>query len=291
MLLVAKEHLRRATTEECAAAEMIAKDATLTADQKNYEDRTKNPEAAGPPVIPVATPADDEEVYERRDYNMKRIVMSQAGGPNPERITRQEVFDWATGRRLDNRAVHGLPSEILCAKLPAGVRSTLTRLYYRRQGELAVLLPEARLPLVVEDAAEQLALEIAGPGEDEDQVMLEDVRPAALELEAPREDQGRVAQPQAVRRKAAFDDVPISFKRPRVQEVPVGVTQLPQIAMFAVLKTRGKDEWLDMGCVQGLSRMLGRRVLGVKFRAKQRRELFDHSRHRSDHRLSVMLPT
>ena len=247
-------------------------------------------------MIPVATPADDEEVYERRDYNMKRFVMSQAGGPNQERLTRREVFDLATSRRLDNRVVHGLPSEILCAKLPARVRNTLTRLYYRRQGELAGLLPEARLPLVVEDAAGQLALEIAGPGADENQVMLEDVRPAALELEAPREDQGRVAQPQsmlensqAVRRKAASDDVPISFKRPRVQEVLVCVTQLPQIAMFAVLKTRGKDEWLDMGCVQGLSRMLGRRVLGVDVHAKQRRELFDHSRHRSDHRLSVML--
>ena len=86
--------LRRATTEECAAAEMIAKDATLTADQKNYEDRTKNPEAAGPPVIPVATPADDEEVYERRDYNMKRFVMSQAGGPNRNESRAERFLTW-----------------------------------------------------------------------------------------------------------------------------------------------------------------------------------------------------
>jgi len=299
VLLVAKEHLRRATTEERAAAETIAKDATLTANRKNYEDLTKTPEVRGPMVIPVPTPADDEDVYERRDYNMKRFVMSQGGGPKAEQVTRREVFDLVTGERIDNRVVCGLPSETLCSRLPQGVRNILTRLYYRRPGRTAALPPEARLPLAVEDAAEHLALEAPASGGDEDQLMLEDgpLEPVVSEqlgvgdeLQTPLlalEDE------QGTRRKAVqsevLDDVPAQFKRPRVQEVPVGVTQLPLVAMFAVLKSRGKDEWLDGDCVQGLGRMIGRKVLGARVHTRRRRNLFEHPKHHGNHRLSVML--
>ena len=91
-----------------------------------------------------------------------------------------------------------------------------------------------------------------------------------------------------VKHRALLDDVPVSFKKPRVQEIPVGLAQLPHVALFAV-KAKDEDKWLDTRCLGGLSRLLGRRVLGAKVHARSRSELFDHPGHRHNRRLSVMM--
>ena len=59
VLLVAKDQLRLATTEEAAAYELISKDMVLTADPKTYQDMTGatppvRRAAAQPPAAPVA---------------------------------------------------------------------------------------------------------------------------------------------------------------------------------------------------------------------------------------------
>ncbi len=56
-----------------------------------------------------------------------------------------------------------------------------------------------------------------------------------------------------------------------------------------MVKAKGEDKWLDTRCLRGLSRLLGRRVLGAKVHARSRSELFDHPGHRHNHRLSVMM--
>ena len=107
-LLVAKEDLRHATLEECAAADVIASDAILTGEQKNYEEVPRSQgngregsSANNTPTIPEANPEPGERVYEREDRDVRNFVLSRLGGPSNADITRREVFDLRTARRLD----------------------------------------------------------------------------------------------------------------------------------------------------------------------------------------------
>ena len=134
-MLVVREHLRHATLEECTAAEQIAKDATMTIEQRNFEDTTGQTE--GDPEVPTIrapTPEAGELVYERRDRDVNNFVLGGTGGPPSETVTRRGVFDLNTGYRVEARKVLGIPSGLILGPLPAGVRNTFNRLYYRQTG-------------------------------------------------------------------------------------------------------------------------------------------------------------
>ena len=82
---------------------VIAQDAVLTGEQKHCEDTTagKRKSEEGGPTISKATPEGGERVYERKDRDASRHVLSRAGGPANEHITRREVFDLRTGQRIE----------------------------------------------------------------------------------------------------------------------------------------------------------------------------------------------
>ena len=203
ILLVAKENLRHASTEECAAAEFIAKDAAMTADQQYYEDITDRgkPEAeskeAKPEEVPTDTPPHDTH--------------------------------------------------------------------------------EPQAPVVIEDAAEQLALEAVHPNpipatdEHVHSIEQQEVSDTTVADDVPShvvpEGMDTVLA-IADKRRALLDDVPLQYKRPRLQETPIGTEQLPMISMMAVVHAKGTDEWLSSGELSGLSRLLGRRVVGARVHAE-----------------------
>ena len=234
-LLVAKEDLRHATLEECAAADTIAKDATLTGEQKHYEDttvsRTGNKSDAagsqdGGPTIPRETPEGDECVYERMDRDAKNFVLSRVGGPVNDTIMRREIFDLRTGKRLETYRcsvgdITGERIAELTGPVPKGVRDIFTRLYYRvpRVPEGVLRLnqenQEDQQPLMaVEDALadfddtpnEPMAIEDAAERCAQEQVEQEQERQAEMPI---------VAMEAAERKRVALDDVPLSVKKPR----------------------------------------------------------------------------
>ena len=223
ILLVAKENLRHASTEECAATEFIAKDAAMTADQQYYDDVTGHgkPGAAGeeaePEEVPPNTPPQDTH--------------------------------------------------------------------------------EPQAPVVIEDAAEQLALEAVDSIPATDEHLHSIVQPEVSDAKVADDVPSHGGVPEGMdtalavvdKRRALLDDVPIQFKRPRLQETPIGTDQLPMISMMAVLHAKGTDEWLSAGELSGLSRLLGRRVVGARVHAEPRKRLYDHATHLKNHRLSVTL--
>jgi len=304
-LLVARENLRNATMEECAAAEQISKEATLTADQRNFEDTTTQAAPAnrssgsqdGGPTIPKARPNPGEQVYERRDLNTKKYVLTRPGGPPLENIVRREVYDLRTGKLMDRVSIpigDAVDKEAeLCDDLPDGVRDTLTRLYHRvpRVPEGVVDLQNPRSseaeasaeqpqPAAVEEELDLLAIEdegmvIPGPVEDAGARVAEESRLRLADL-TPEE-----------RKRKVLDDVPLPMKKPRIQDVPVGVEQLPLAVMMCVAQAN-QDHWLEAKEVHAMSRLLGRNVTGVRVHTQPRRKLYEHRRHGENHRLSVM---
>ena len=45
-----------------------------------------------------------------------------------------------------------------------------------------------------------------------------------------------------VKHRPLLDDVPVSFKKPRVQQISVGLAQLPHVSLFAVVKAKDEDK-------------------------------------------------
>ena len=268
----------------------------MTAEQKNYEDTTRDKEqpssqkADKGPTIPRATPRPGERVYERQDREAKSFVLVRPGGPVLETITRRETFDMATGKRIDDfRCSVGQITEDkvqeMTDPLPDGIKHVFTRIYYRLppggaqqlrdvdqddksdrvraavmgSGEEATSEPEA--PIAMEDAAERMALEQAD---------------MEIQTLGDRE-----------RKRLVLDDVPVSMKKPKLQETPVGVGHLPMIAMVCVNQAAG-DHWMGPDEVRAMSRLLGRKVTGVRIHAQERKKLYDHRQRGHDHRASIM---
>ena len=104
--------------------------------------------------------------------------------------------------------------------------------------------------MAIEDAAEQYARE---------QLQQEEER--ALSVPIAIEDE---------RKRLALDDVPVAMKRAKIQDTPVGVQQLPMITMLSVLISE-KDHWMNQGELQSMSRLLGRKVTGVRVHSRARK--------------------
>ena len=223
ILLVAKENLRHASTEECAAMEFIAKDAAMTADQQYYDDITGHDkpgagsEEAEPKGVPPSTPSYDNH--------------------------------------------------------------------------------EPQVPVVIEDAAEQLTLEASDSIPVIDERLQGTVQPEVSDALVPVDVSSHAGDSEGLgmtlaiadKRRALLDDVPLQYKRPRLQETPIGTDQLPMISMMVVVHAKGTDDWLSAAELSGLSRLIGRRVTGARVHAEPRKRLYDHASHLKNHRLSVML--
>ena len=95
------------------------------------------------------------------------------------------------------------------------------------------------------------------------------------------------------KRSMLLNDVPLRMKRTRLMDAPVGAGRLPDLAYYllaqAQLQNSTTDSWLDEDDLKGVGALLGRRVKGARVHNEVRRRLYDHDRHKSKNRVTIML--
>ena len=82
--------------------------------------------------------------------------------------------------------------------------------------------------------------------------------------------------------------LPLSRKRRKYEDHPVGAEKLAQVVMGVVLHTSRRD-WFDEDALRGLSALTNEVVSGGRIHARPRRRTFDHRRHKAKNRLSILL--
>jgi len=261
VLLVSKDQLRYASTEEAAAADSIAKNATLTAnqsdDKKSYVDLT-NPDKMPPKgkVIkhrikvkarPLAIKAPRDRRKEIAGALAEAVAASQATATEP--VVAPERAE---------------PASSPLALGPEADAASGNASVGRSSGD--------QVPMAVEDV--QNPVEVAAGDDDADLTEL-----------AEGERKRNISQIRA----QALDDVPLSIKRTKYQESLAGVEHLPQLAMLCVVEAPKKSQWFDKDELAGVSTLMDKVVTGVRVHSTPRQHLFEHARFKNCNRLSVML--
>lgn len=96
----------------------------------------------------------------------------------------------------------------------------------------------------------------------------------------------RIRPSKRLRKKTSPPQVPI--KKSKYQEGPQGIEALPQIAMFACVKT-DSDGWFGVEENVGLGALMDKHIFAIKLHSTPRSHTFDHDRYLCCHKLTVML--
>ena len=77
---------------------------------------------------------DEENVWVRKDYDVKGFRMSKKEGPEWHQVYRRVTRDLATSEQIEDVQICGQSEEFLKRQLPEGVKDIQTCLYYDPQG-------------------------------------------------------------------------------------------------------------------------------------------------------------